>query len=1499
MRDYTFERKKAATSTFSHPSLVSPHTPTLANPERGFGLPTNNIVQAQTAESANQQAAQSTDEQSLLSETIQQRSFGHDLSRISFRPQAKLTVGEPGDKYEQEADWMANQVMRMVVPDQLNAQSQEPVEDSLQRKCAACEQEEDKVQTKPSIQTATDGGLQAGNNIESRLNSSKGGGSPLADEVRSFMEPRFGADFSSVRVHTDREAVQMNRELGAQAFTHGSDVYFGAGKSAGNNDLTAHELTHVVQQTGGIGKQETNLQRKQQNDDISSQPNSKQTDPQVSQINQSQTPASTIAKPSQLPANQETATIAQTATQTDGKPKTNPEKPTAITANPSNQTQAPASAIDDPDSNNSFNQPVPSSSGGSSTGGGSAPNPPTDSAPPPNPQLNTSSSEGLLLSIASTPASSFGQALTQSQSAATQIQSQEKADLETSLPEIERPTGLPSTTERKNPVPTLLPSDQPPELKIASGRDGAPPEVNHEEPRSPVPGSQVSTAVSAQPQDDGGGSWWNWLVNRVNNFLGSISTHDAGLSTSAGSRPNVDTSGEADPTQNIHNQQKSEQEVSTRKGAADQAIAAHFGENEIYPTVSAEKLRSTYKPTAPTGAKGAGIANPPNLPEDMRTNFDQQETPKLSIQVNEQAAQYRQQQAKYQQESQETRKQGQQRITQENEQTRIEQLSIQQQAKGDVDAERQRWREENQQIQEKYANQSKDKQQEIDRQIQEKVQSTEKETDQKLTEAEQKAETERQNTERVAADKKREAENKPRSFWDSVKDSISSVFDSLRQTISGLFEGLRKLVKGIIEAAKTAVRTLIEAARTIIVGLIKGFGEFLKGLVSVALAAFPEAAAKARAWIDKRVDTATNAVNAAAEKLKLATDAILDWVGETLDQALSLVQDAFNLILDGLEFLAKAPFEMMELLAKLAETLKQYGAFIDGLEELMNNPAALEAAAQETLQGYIDQIPDKAHEVIQGAIEKVGAPPADSNGPSIQLKEEAGSGKKAPSSLQKHLQGIWRHLEPGLLHIKANWWTEIKKMVWDLVWPFNDQSPIWKDVPEMIHLPGKIFSSLWNGQFSQAVDQYLQFVQKINSILGLFYGWFFIASVLVGTIIGAFFGGAGAIPGAAAGAAFAGEVGEGLLIAMVATETAIIGKAVFDLVFGPDTESANENAYDRIASSGLTLGITGVFILLSAIAGKIASELVSGVKGLFKGEVPEAPGVKVDAPEVKPDAPEVKGGATSEPPGETKAPEEGKPTGENEGQKPGSDTVEVEEPSLDGEREVQVTEDGGCKVCASPCDKIRNKYRTELDNNPEIEQRITEIENSTNSKSNKAKQYQEIEQQLADIRKANRLKEEPQRLRDSYADELADPANKSIKERLDAAEKITDPELKQKELADIQRDLTSAKHPGKEGGYHGSKPEYTNPGHHDPSSPNFRGRGDTTTPLPKDAAQVYENAIPDQDGKNWYGQNADGEFYRYQPNGGNDSGVHWNGREQSPRGLEVPSYVRRRFNAIK
>ena len=152
-------------------------------------------------------------------------------------------------------------------------QRQEDLEEDepIQAKFEDCEVEE-------PIQRFADGTAQAQPDLENRLNASQGGGSALPDDVRSFMEPRFGADFSQVRVHTGSEAVQMNRDLSAQAFTHQQDIYFGSGKSPINETLTAHELTHVIQQTGGVqikcSNRETKEAEVQRSLDISSTSNS-------------------------------------------------------------------------------------------------------------------------------------------------------------------------------------------------------------------------------------------------------------------------------------------------------------------------------------------------------------------------------------------------------------------------------------------------------------------------------------------------------------------------------------------------------------------------------------------------------------------------------------------------------------------------------------------------------------------------------------------------------------------------------------------------------------------------------------------------------------------------------------------------------------------------------------------------------------------------------------------------------------------------------------------------------------------------------------------------------------------------------------------------------------------------------------------------------------------------------------------------------------------------
>jgi hypothetical protein len=125
-------------------------------------------------------------------------------------------------------------------------------------------QDDEAAQRKP---TASDGGFQADSSVEQSLAAKKGHGNPLPDDVRVDMEARFGTDFSRVTIHTGSSAGRLNKQLKAQAFTHGRDIYFAPGKydpgSGAGKRLLAHELTHVVQQTGGQKPQKLIAQNNQ------------------------------------------------------------------------------------------------------------------------------------------------------------------------------------------------------------------------------------------------------------------------------------------------------------------------------------------------------------------------------------------------------------------------------------------------------------------------------------------------------------------------------------------------------------------------------------------------------------------------------------------------------------------------------------------------------------------------------------------------------------------------------------------------------------------------------------------------------------------------------------------------------------------------------------------------------------------------------------------------------------------------------------------------------------------------------------------------------------------------------------------------------------------------------------------------------------------------------------------------------------------------------------
>ena len=162
--------------------------------------------------------------------------------------QTKIEIGQPNDKFEQEADRVADLVVRRITQKQ-NQPKVKKVGPLIQQKCKGCRESQ-----------------KAPMGISSKLKEKKMQGQPLPPSVQKKLEQGFGFDFSNVRVHTDGEAVEMNQLLGAKAFAYGSDVYFNKGEYRPNSSfgqrLLAHELTHVIQQVGGNPKIQKQSQRR-------------------------------------------------------------------------------------------------------------------------------------------------------------------------------------------------------------------------------------------------------------------------------------------------------------------------------------------------------------------------------------------------------------------------------------------------------------------------------------------------------------------------------------------------------------------------------------------------------------------------------------------------------------------------------------------------------------------------------------------------------------------------------------------------------------------------------------------------------------------------------------------------------------------------------------------------------------------------------------------------------------------------------------------------------------------------------------------------------------------------------------------------------------------------------------------------------------------------------------------------------------------------------------
>ncbi|WP_404361388.1 DUF4157 domain-containing protein [Methylotuvimicrobium sp. KM1] len=248
--------------------------------------------------------------------------------------QLKMTANKPGDKFENEADNMADKVMKMPAPEErvqkaelpeekvqkqeeplqkaelpeekVQKQEEEPLQKAEEPERAIQKQEDEKLQKaerpedklqkaeapedklqkqeeKPlqrakapeeelqkaelpdeeirkkeeeQLQRKGDGAPGVSSQVQSAIHNKTTGGEALSGDVRGFMEPRFGADFSNVRIHRDAESGGLSNQLSAKAFTFRNHIFFshdqyrpGTGEG---KQLLAHELTHTIQQGAAV-----------------------------------------------------------------------------------------------------------------------------------------------------------------------------------------------------------------------------------------------------------------------------------------------------------------------------------------------------------------------------------------------------------------------------------------------------------------------------------------------------------------------------------------------------------------------------------------------------------------------------------------------------------------------------------------------------------------------------------------------------------------------------------------------------------------------------------------------------------------------------------------------------------------------------------------------------------------------------------------------------------------------------------------------------------------------------------------------------------------------------------------------------------------------------------------------------------------------------------------------------------------------------------------------
>ncbi|MEM6721431.1 MAG: hypothetical protein AAF611_19045 [Bacteroidota bacterium] len=540
----------------------------------------------------------------------------------------------------------------------------------------------------------------------------------------------------------------------------------------------------------------------------------------------------------------------------------------------------------------------------------------------------------------------FMRGVKESNTTIAEVQQNEQKTLSDSLPEIEQPTGVPTKSAAlkekakaaSNQIESQIQGDKSilGDLTPTGKKEGEQIPTESIQPASSVAAkmrSLLSLGRSGSEED---------RKSQIKSGINNLPTSES-VNTDPGEKPQVDLTGQADPTKNTDNLDESTATTNKEQEKNLAESKLYKGEDDIYPEMELEMMSPTVELTAPPQATALS-EEIPNVSGEVKSTFDAQAQSYIDQEMAPDMQKQNEEYAKMQADQEKERIQSEQDIDAETQRVKQEQETAQNTAKADVDAQRSEWQQENENVKKEYSEKSEAEKKKVDGDIDAQVKDADTKITTEYDKAKKEADKEVAKTDKEATRKKAEAkkESENRSWWDRAIDAVSSFFDKLKEGLNKLFDGLRSLVKGLIEAAKKLANKLIDLARDAIVGLIKAFGEALKALVNVALAAFPKLRDKFNAAIDKAVNAAVEVVNTLAEGLKKAVNALLDALGAVLDAILAAYQAFYNLLLDAMKFLVTGLIQIIRFLWNLIEGASYApGQFFGALAEVAigGNPA--------------------------------------------------------------------------------------------------------------------------------------------------------------------------------------------------------------------------------------------------------------------------------------------------------------------------------------------------------------------------------------------------------------------------------------------------------------------------------------------------------------------------------------------------------------------------------